>query len=319
MMGQLDDAPRVTFALFAYNQEAYVREAVEAALAQDYPNLEVILSDDSSTDRTWQVIRECAESYRGPHTIVLNRNECNLGIIPHVRKIASLGTGRYFVMAAGDDVSFPQRTSRCMQAFRRVPSAYACFSEVSRIDAGGAAMEGEPRIWQNGRAVTLDAIVGNAGGVGIGASYTYRMECFDWPWPLPDGLVSEDKLLPLRAALLGEVLHIDAKLVKYRVTGSSVTDELNRTGMRARGRPGHLAELRLTLQFACQQGHLAYAKWRDYERVLAMLPLFNWLDIRTGRWPKLPRRIAYFLVRSLVDWRTLPRWMLGRVRNSTAN
>lgn len=39
------EKPLVTFALFAYNQESCIREAVEGALAQDYENLEIILSD----------------------------------------------------------------------------------------------------------------------------------------------------------------------------------------------------------------------------------------------------------------------------------
>ena len=42
-------APLVTFALFAYNQERYVREAVEGAFAQTYQPLEIILSDDCSS------------------------------------------------------------------------------------------------------------------------------------------------------------------------------------------------------------------------------------------------------------------------------
>lgn len=48
-------ALKVTFFLLAYNQERYIREA---ALAQDYPDLEVVLSDDCSTDGTFAIIQE---------------------------------------------------------------------------------------------------------------------------------------------------------------------------------------------------------------------------------------------------------------------
>ena len=47
-------APLATFTVFAYNQEAYVAEAVRGALAQRYRPLQVILSDDASTDRTFE-------------------------------------------------------------------------------------------------------------------------------------------------------------------------------------------------------------------------------------------------------------------------
>jgi hypothetical protein len=49
------DQPLVTFALFAYNQEKYIREAVEGAFAQTYEPIEVILSEDYSTDRTFEI------------------------------------------------------------------------------------------------------------------------------------------------------------------------------------------------------------------------------------------------------------------------
>ena len=46
------ELPLLTFALFSYNQENYIRQAVEGALAQDYPRLEIIISDDCSQDET---------------------------------------------------------------------------------------------------------------------------------------------------------------------------------------------------------------------------------------------------------------------------
>mgnify|MGYP005853322247 CR=1 FL=1 len=48
------DRPLVTFALFAYNQEQYIREAVEGAFSQTYEPLEMILSEDCSNDRTFE-------------------------------------------------------------------------------------------------------------------------------------------------------------------------------------------------------------------------------------------------------------------------
>lgn len=50
------DHPLVTFALLAYSQEKYIREAVEGAFAQTYEPLEIILSDDCSSDRTYFTI-----------------------------------------------------------------------------------------------------------------------------------------------------------------------------------------------------------------------------------------------------------------------
>ena len=58
MPDNVTDRPLVTFALFAYNQEEFIREAVEGAFAQTYEPLEIILSDDCSSDRTYEIIQE---------------------------------------------------------------------------------------------------------------------------------------------------------------------------------------------------------------------------------------------------------------------
>ena len=68
------DRPLVTFALFAYNQEKYIREAIEGAFAQTYEPLEIILSDDCSVDRTFEIMTEMVVNYRGKHCIKLNKN-----------------------------------------------------------------------------------------------------------------------------------------------------------------------------------------------------------------------------------------------------
>ena len=60
----IEERPLVTFALFAYNQERYIREAVEGAFAQTYEPLEIILSDDCSTDRTFEIMQEMVANYR---------------------------------------------------------------------------------------------------------------------------------------------------------------------------------------------------------------------------------------------------------------
>src|SRR4051794_16250166 len=104
--------PLVTFAVFSYNQEPFIRQAVRAALDQTYARLQIVLSDDSSSDGTFDAMRQMAAEYRGDHQITLNRNDKNLGIGGHIRKLAELAKGEVIVIAAGDDISFPERTSR---------------------------------------------------------------------------------------------------------------------------------------------------------------------------------------------------------------
>lgn len=104
------ERPLVTFAVFAYNQEKYIREAVEGAFAQTYSPLEIILSDDCSTDRTFEIMEEMARKYKGPHRVVVRREPKNCGVLAHVINVAKLSNGEFLVVAAGDDISLPDRT-----------------------------------------------------------------------------------------------------------------------------------------------------------------------------------------------------------------
>ena len=86
----MNDKPLVTISMLTYNQERYVRDAVRGVLAQTYEPLEIVISDDCSTDGTWNIILEEVDAYRksgGVHkNIVLNRNEKNLGLIRHCQE-----------------------------------------------------------------------------------------------------------------------------------------------------------------------------------------------------------------------------------------
>ena len=75
---RISQRPLVTFALFAYNQERFIREAIEGAFAQTYEPLEIILSDDCSADRTFEIIQENAAAYLGPHSVFTYRTPYNL-------------------------------------------------------------------------------------------------------------------------------------------------------------------------------------------------------------------------------------------------
>lgn len=105
----LEERPLVTFALFAYNQEKYIREAVEGAFAQTYEPLEIILSDDCSTDDTFKIMLKLAADYSGPHQIICRQNCENIGTYNHVITVAREANGQFLIVNAGDDVSYPNR------------------------------------------------------------------------------------------------------------------------------------------------------------------------------------------------------------------
>ena len=76
-------SPTVTIGIPAYNQARFVAKAVESALAQTYPRLEVVLSDDHSNDDTSAVL----ERFKGDHRFSFHRNSSNAGRVGNYRKL----------------------------------------------------------------------------------------------------------------------------------------------------------------------------------------------------------------------------------------
>ena len=214
-----EELPLVTFALFAYNQEKYIREAVEGALAQDYPNLEIIISDDCSTDGTWAAIEELVGGYTGPHRVVLNRNERNLGIGSHVNLIGGLAGGGLVVLAAGDDISHPGRVRKLHGIWSEFGCPPACiYSDVIPVDShGNPVKEWEESVFPGPHSLRSFA----DGDIRIlGASTAYTRDVFQSFPPMSPCVSHEDRVLPHRALLLGgRVVFTPDKLVKYRTTG----------------------------------------------------------------------------------------------------
>jgi glycosyltransferase involved in cell wall biosynthesis len=217
-------SPLITYILFAYNQEHYVREAIEAAFAQTYSPLEIILSDDGSRDGTFEVMREMAAAYRGPHTLVLNRNEPNLGIGGHVNKAFAMAKGEWIVTAAGDDISDPERCSYLAALMREHPQAGAIGTGWRRIDASGAPLPSREMLirYRNRR---VDKAGDPAwirhyrrGDFGLwGMSVAWRTEMLRRSPLLPPEVMQEDEVYSFFCALLGyDLLHCDVPLVSYR-------------------------------------------------------------------------------------------------------
>lgn len=210
---EITERPLITFALFAYNQEKFVREAVEGAFSQTYHPLEIILSDDCSGDQTFEVMKEMASAYRGPHRIILNRNDRNLGIPGHVNRVMQLAAGELIVAAAGDDISLPERCSRTFELWERagqrassIAMGFKSFSEDSSI-----RLREVPLV-----CTDVERVIWNASAGVTGASNAWHRRLFEVFGPLPEFVPAEDVILPFRSLLLDGIVVDRTPVVNYR-------------------------------------------------------------------------------------------------------
>lgn len=226
-LGPLD----VSFLLFAYNQEKTVAAAVEAALNQDCAPLDIILSDDGSSDDTFSIMKRLANAYAGPHRVRARRSPRNRGVINHVNDVVGEASGSLLVFAAGDDISLPDRTGAVIKAWREGGQGTAAiYSDYFPVDDRGEAVNLGEGYFFSGE----HSLEGMARGFieAFGGTAAYTRDLFaSFPPMMPD-VIHEDRVLPFRAVLLGgKIIVIEEKLVRYTVTGG-VSRQQVPTGMR---------------------------------------------------------------------------------------
>jgi glycosyltransferase involved in cell wall biosynthesis len=210
--------PLVTFALFAFEQEQFVRDAIEGALAQSYEPLEIILSDDGSSDRTFAIMQEMAAAYRGPHSVKLRRSEINLGTSLHVAAVAAMAEGELLVVAAGDDISLPHRTTDLAEAWLRhgQPTALV-HSRLSQFTTDPADGKDIPLRYDAGRPIDIRWFLRHRELPFMAPTAAYSIDIFrDFP-PLLGGSIIEDGPLAARVLLAGQLIAVDRCLVHQRV------------------------------------------------------------------------------------------------------
>lgn len=94
--------PKYTVVIITYNQENLINRAINSVLCQKELVFEIIVSDDCSTDSTWEVIRNYHKKY--PELIKPFQNQVNLGILGHIENTWTRVSGDVIFYLSGDDI-----------------------------------------------------------------------------------------------------------------------------------------------------------------------------------------------------------------------
>lgn len=223
--------PLVTYRVQCYRHEAFVAEAVNSVLAQTYSPLEILITDDASTDRTFEVIRNTVQAYRGPHRVLLYRSDRNRDIVGHFNDALHLVRGEFFVLLSGDDAAEPRQVERLVAAWQE--------HGASGVWSNSQVIDGDSRILTllhgGDHTYTLD-LCDYADGRFLDFPYSgacgYPRAVLDRFGPVPDSLGSRgiEHHFGFRAALLGRKHYLPEPLMRRRqhdnraTAGESVRD-----------------------------------------------------------------------------------------------
>lgn len=130
----LSHIPKISIGFAVYNGERYLKEALDSILAQTYADFELIISDNASTDKTEEICRTYAEK---DVRIRYSRNEKNIGGANNENRTFALARGKYFRLAAHDDILAPELLAELVKVLEQDPSIVLCYSNIIKIDGEG--------------------------------------------------------------------------------------------------------------------------------------------------------------------------------------
>lgn len=129
-----DSKPLVSIGMPVYNEEQYIAQALDSLLAQSFKDFELIISDNASTDGTWNILQDYAA--QDPH-IFLHRQSENRGGAANFQFVWDQVRGEYFMLAGGHDLWDKTFISRCTEILTNDPLVVLCYSQTMLVDLEG--------------------------------------------------------------------------------------------------------------------------------------------------------------------------------------
>lgn len=214
--------PRVSVCLPTYNRAGYFGECLAGILAQTFRDLEVIVSDNCSTDATPEVVA----AFKDPR-IRYVRNPRNIGVFPNMNQCLELARGRYICILHDDDLYEPRFLEREVALLDRHPSAAFVHCATYEID-------GEGRRRRVVQAYPDDRLIGGKaefvrylGGHNVCCSTVMvRGDLYRKMGGFDTELLCSDWLMWLKLCLEGDVAYVAEPLASMRVHGASVSSSI---------------------------------------------------------------------------------------------
>lgn len=203
--------PRVTAVVPAYNSAGFIGRTLDSLAAQTWPDLEILVGDDASTDDTLVVVRDFAASQ--PNVRVVERPS-NLGWLANTNDLMSRASGELVFLAFHDDTVAPQYVERLVTALEQNPDSVLAFSDLELAHPDGTRetrvfrdLDGRRRPLVRGLAlahsptswwVTIHGLVRasavrQVGGLRPNDAGEYGA---DWPWIMHLSLLGEFVRVP---------------------------------------------------------------------------------------------------------------------------
>lgn len=202
----------VSVVIASYNQKNVISETVLSVLAQTYKNLEIIISDDGSTDGTRELLESMAIT---DPRIKLHLQEKNLGITSNYNFLVNHATGFYVALFSGDDLMSCNKIEKQVALMESKSDASFCHHSVVEVDYVTGEERKEVRHKYKNNITTINDVLRNFGIPGS-MSILYKNKIFIGEVFDSDIKTASDWLQIIDLCALGKGYYMDEILCKYR-------------------------------------------------------------------------------------------------------
>ena len=216
-MEQQITQPLVTIVLCTYNGALYLEQQLNSITSQTYTNLEVIISDDASSDDTVRILKEF-EHRKG---FKIYYQEENLGYIKNFAFALSKASGDFIALSDQDDIWLPHKIETLLHCFGKELLVY---SDSLLVDDTGRSMLRKISdirkmyTGNNSKGFFLFNVV-------WGHALMMRRELLQYALPIPEA-VPHDIWFAFKAATISGIRYCDEVLTHYRQHSHSYTTTL---------------------------------------------------------------------------------------------
>lgn len=229
--------PLVSILLPNYNYGKYLEACLESVLAQTYDNFEVIISDNQSTDGSYEIMAKYRQKFLDRNIWYdILQNKRNLGSSGNTEKCFHRSEGEYFIWLSSDDTLRPDAIEKMTKALDLYPSAGCVMVHRNEVDDAGMQKETVPFYNQNCFIPGEEqAAVYMMAGIAVSSQILFRK--ISYITMLQSKMlrfqVAGDWYDNFMMACVGDVVYLKEALINYRVHRENETSasELNLTGV----------------------------------------------------------------------------------------
>jgi hypothetical protein len=220
------DALTIGVALITYNGIKYLPQQLDSIVTQSRAVQHIVISDDRSTDGSWEFLEAWAQ--QAPLRVTLIRNSTQLGLTANFEQAIAAVEADIIFTSDQDDVWIRERVSLLADVFEQNPAVLLVHTDAFLVDAQGRDMEatllGELELSPSERAAIHAGqafSVYRRRNVVTGATVAIRSTLLRMALPFPSN-VFHDAWLALLAAAAGEVRLLERPTIQYRQHGNNL-------------------------------------------------------------------------------------------------